>query len=148
MAARRCGERALQPCLVIVGGQATIGASSSRLHPDRTVGECAGAGHQEVRLVEQLDVLDVAVDPAVVEQQVELADLRISASTSDSLMSQPGCSSSSRRTTGGRITLDTLWKVPMSIRPLPALKRSTASASASAFGADRGRGPGPPRRAG
>ena len=47
-------------------------------------------------------------------------------------MSQPGCSSSSRRTTAGRIRLDTLWKVPMSIRPLPALKRSTALASASA----------------
>ncbi|MEO3874712.1 hypothetical protein ABGB18_38495 [Nonomuraea sp. B12E4] len=29
------------------------------------VGERAGAGHQEVRLVEQLDVLDVTVDPAV-----------------------------------------------------------------------------------
>jgi hypothetical protein len=48
-----------------------------QLHRYRAIGERAGGGHQEVRLVDQFDVLDVASDPAVVEQQVEIPDLRI-----------------------------------------------------------------------
>ena len=47
------------------------------LQPDRTVGEGAVAGHQEVRIIEQLDVLDVGLDQAVVEQQVQVTDPRL-----------------------------------------------------------------------
>ena len=71
------GERPLQPSLVIGGRPGDHRSVVEQLHPYRTIGERAGAGHQEVRLVEQLDVLDVAFDPAVVEQQVEISDLRI-----------------------------------------------------------------------
>ncbi len=53
------------------------GGAVELLQPDRTVGEGAVAGHQEVRVIEQLDVLDVGLDPAVVEQQVEITDPRL-----------------------------------------------------------------------
>jgi hypothetical protein len=41
----------------------------------RTVGEGVAAGHQQVGIVEQFEVFDVAVDAAVEERQVELMDL-------------------------------------------------------------------------
>ncbi len=43
----------------------------------RAVGEDARPCHQQVRVVEQLEMLDIAVDAAVEEYQVELADLRL-----------------------------------------------------------------------
>ena len=58
-------------------GQATIGAPIELVQPDRTIGEVAVGGHQEIRIIEQLDVLDVGLDPAVVEQQVEITDPRL-----------------------------------------------------------------------
>jgi hypothetical protein len=77
VAAPRRG-RVPAPTILVVGGRPGDHRSTvEQLHPYRAIGECAGACHQEVRLVEQLDVLDVAFDPAVVEQQVEISDLRI-----------------------------------------------------------------------
>ena len=42
--------------------------------PHRVVGEVAGPSHEDVGVVEQLHGLDVVVDRAVVEEQVEIAD--------------------------------------------------------------------------
>jgi hypothetical protein len=59
-------------------------------------------------------VVDIAVHAAVVEQQVEVTDLRLLRLFFGQPDVAAGCSSRSLRTTDGRITLDTLWKVPMS----------------------------------
>ena len=61
-----------------IGGWATIGAPSSRAGPGTgPPGKTPGPGHQQVRFVEQLEVLDVSADATVEEHQVEVADLRL-----------------------------------------------------------------------
>ena len=55
-----------------------------------------------------------------------------SGSPSNSLTSQSGYSSRSRLTSEGRNTVETLWNVPMSMRPSPAWNRSTALVRSSA----------------
>jgi hypothetical protein len=43
-------------------------------HPGRAVGEVSWSSHKEVRIIQELSVLDLAADPTVVEQQVEITD--------------------------------------------------------------------------
>lgn len=71
------GEQSLQPPLVIGTWPGHHRSIVEKFHPYRAIGECAGAGNQEVLLVEQFDLLDVAFDPAIEEEQVEVSDLRI-----------------------------------------------------------------------
>ncbi len=71
------GQRSFQPSLVVGGRPADHRGVVEQLRPHRTVRERARARHQEVLLVEELDVLDVAFDVTVVEHQVEIPDPRV-----------------------------------------------------------------------
>jgi hypothetical protein len=58
-------------------GHATIGAPSSCLTGRGRRRRCRGRHTSQVRIVHQLEVLDVAVDAAVVEHQVEFAEVGV-----------------------------------------------------------------------